>query len=138
MAEEQAASGVTADEKQWGMLAHLLVLSGYIIPFGNFIAPVVVFFMKKDESKFVKFHALQSIFLQLALFVVMLILMIPIIILTFITAGLATLLMIPLFGLIGIGLLIYVIMIGLKANKGELARYYFVGDIAYKKVYEGA
>lgn len=45
------------DERQMAMLAHVLQL------FGGFIAPLIIFIVKR-ESKFVRFHALQPLIWQ--------------------------------------------------------------------------
>ncbi len=43
-------SGVpSADDRQWGMFAHLSALSGVVIPFGNIIGPLVIWQIKKDQ-----------------------------------------------------------------------------------------
>ena len=46
------------DEKSMAILAHVLQLVGW------WIAPLIIFLVKR-ESKFVSFHALQALFLQL-------------------------------------------------------------------------
>jgi uncharacterized Tic20 family protein len=50
----------TPDERKFAMIAHVLMI------FQSFIAPLVIFLAKRD-SKFVRFHALQALFLQLFL-----------------------------------------------------------------------
>ena len=42
----------SADDRQWGMFAHLSALSGVVIPFGNIIGPLVVWQVKKDTLPF--------------------------------------------------------------------------------------
>ena len=42
----------SAEDRQWGLFAHLSALSGVIIPFGNIIGPLVVWQVKKDTSAF--------------------------------------------------------------------------------------
>lgn len=37
------------DEKQWKVILHLSALSGFIIPFGNIIGPLVIWLIKKPE-----------------------------------------------------------------------------------------
>lgn len=44
-----------------GMLCHLLVFSGVIVPFGNIIGPLVMWLVKKDEQPFVKHHGAEAI-----------------------------------------------------------------------------
>lgn len=42
-----------AEERQWGMIAHLSSLSWYVTGVGMFLGPLIVWAMKKDESEFV-------------------------------------------------------------------------------------
>jgi len=55
--------GATQDERTMAVLAHALQLVG------GWIAPLVIFFVKR-QSRFVSFHALQVLFLQLIVAVV--------------------------------------------------------------------
>ncbi len=57
----------TGDEKTAAILAHVLVLVG------GFIAPLIVYLVKKDDSKFVRKHAAESLNFQLTLLIVTLI-----------------------------------------------------------------
>jgi len=41
---------LTNDERSLGTLAHILTLSGFLIPFGNVLAPLIIYVMKKDSS----------------------------------------------------------------------------------------
>ena len=58
----------TLDERKMAMLAHVLQL------FGGFIAPLIIFLVKKD-SKFVRFHALQPLIWQCVVMVLSVVLM---------------------------------------------------------------
>src|SRR5688572_3569670 len=46
-------SETNPEARQWGMFAHLSSLAGLVIPFGNFLGPLVVWLMKKDTMPFV-------------------------------------------------------------------------------------
>jgi len=48
-----AAAGPTADERTWGMLAHLTAFAFFICPLGNIVGPLVVWLVKRDQSAFV-------------------------------------------------------------------------------------
>ena len=52
----QTASEPTQDEKMWAAIAH--ASNSFLFLLG----PAVVYFMKKDESQFVAYHALQSLY----------------------------------------------------------------------------
>jgi uncharacterized Tic20 family protein len=43
----------TQDDRTWGMLAHLTAFSGFLIPLGSVIAPLIVWLVKRDQSQFV-------------------------------------------------------------------------------------
>ncbi len=57
------------EERTWAMLAHLSVLlnlfSGILGP----VAAFVIFFVFRDRSRYVAFHALQAFWMQLVLWV---------------------------------------------------------------------
>ena len=50
---DPAADVPTQDEKTWGMLAHLTAFSGFLIPLGSVLGPLIVWLVKRDESAFV-------------------------------------------------------------------------------------
>ena len=52
---------VTGDERTWGMLAHLSALLGMIVPFGNVIAPFLIWRARRDQSAFVGEHAREAL-----------------------------------------------------------------------------
>ena len=60
-------------ERSVGAIAHLLVLVGFIIPLGNFLAPLIVYVIKKDESPYVAKHAIEAINFQITIFIGMLV-----------------------------------------------------------------
>lgn len=51
------------------MLAHLLALSGYLIPFANIAGPLVILLLKKDESKFIRHNAVEALNFQISMFI---------------------------------------------------------------------
>src|SRR5262249_28202433 len=56
---------ITRDERTNAMLAHVLTI------FAGFIAPGIIYLVKRRESRFIAFHALQAFFwhmLQMAVF----------------------------------------------------------------------
>lgn len=101
------------DEKSWAMGAHLSVLAGYLIPFGNIIAPLIIWQMKKDQSAFVTEHAKEALNFQIAMTIYM---------------AVAALLMLIFIGIIAMFALaimdiIFIVMAAVAANKGEGYRY---------------
>ncbi|HLA53578.1 MAG TPA: DUF4870 domain-containing protein, partial [Flavitalea sp.] len=92
--EEATVIPPTSDEKTLGMLAHILTIVA------SFIAPLVIYILKKDESSFVTAHAKESLNFQLTVIIAYFISWI----LVFILIG------IPLLILVGLGSLILVII----------------------------
>src|SRR5262245_48164067 len=64
---------LTSDDRLWAMLAHLAALLGYLGGIIQYVAPLVIFLVYKDKCKFVAFHALQSLFFQLAVLTIVLV-----------------------------------------------------------------
>lgn len=117
---------LAADEKLWGMLAHLLTLLGYVVTLGQYIAPLVIFLVYKDRSKFVAFHALQALFFQLLVLAVSVVL----VIFVFVTLGLGVILAIPALIALCLAVLVYTIWAAIEANKGAWFELPIVGKWA--------
>ena len=134
----------TPDERTMAFLAHLLQV------FTGFIAPLVIYCVKQD-SRFVKFHALQSLIWQLCYMVVVFGGMIIFFVSMFATVATATagghtsneppvafFLVVPLiWGLAMLGWvanLVLGIMYGIKANRGEWAGYPIIGKWCMPKL----
>jgi uncharacterized Tic20 family protein len=105
---------LSADEKLWGMLAHLLTLLGYIVTLGQYIAPLVIYLVYKDRSRFVAFHALQALFFQLLALAVS----VALVLFSIVTLGCGILLAVPLMIALAIAVLVYMIIAAIQANNG--------------------
>jgi uncharacterized protein len=101
------------DERIWGMLCHLSALSGFIIPFGNLIGPLIVYSMKKDEYAFVADQGKESLNFQISVLIYLMI------------SAIAALLIVGIFFLILVPLLslILTVVASVRANDGEYYRY---------------
>ncbi len=103
-------------------LTHLSGLSGYIIPLGGVLVPIIIWIMKKDENPLIAAIARQAIFLNLIVWVLigatailwLTILLIPAVILFWCLLGLAAVIL-PIVGAI-------------KASSGIYYRYPVVGS----------
>lgn len=107
---------VSREERTWGMLSHLLALVGYtVIPFGNIIAPLVVWLVKKDESQFVADQAKESLNFQISLMIYA------------IVSGILILVVVGIFLLIALYIagIVLTVIATIKANNGEAYRYPF-------------
>ncbi|QGJ70044.1 Hypothetical protein PBC10988_17330 [Planctomycetales bacterium 10988] len=125
--EMKNPSELTDEEKLYGMLAHVLTLLGFVTGFAQFLVPILFYMIYKDKSKFVAYHALQSLFFQLAGIALAVIA----VILSLLTFGLGFFIFIPAVFLL---MVIYPIMVGLKAYNGEWSEYYYVGGMARKQL----
>ena len=122
------------DVNQWCMFTHLSSLCGFVIPFGGFIVPIVLWQVKKNESPVIDRHGktVANWLITLGIGVVAIgILEALAFALAFIPVlGLVLAIGIQLIvGLLGLALLIcnlvFSIMGGLKANNGEEWSYPF-------------
>lgn len=113
---------LSQDEKLWAMLAHLAGLAGYLGGVLQYVAPLVIYLLYKDKSRFVAFHALQSLYFQLAVLVATIIAGA----IAFVTCGFGVVLLPALL----VGALVYVIIAAIKANQGEWFEYWLVGPWA--------
>lgn len=125
--ESAPPAPATEDEKLWGMLANFLGL--FFI-----VGPLVAWFVKGD-SRFVKFHALQMIFLNLVGFVVGIVLGICLTMLAMVpfVGMLVGTVVGPLFSL---AMLVLLVFLGLKAKSGAIFKLPVLGAYACKSVYE--
>jgi uncharacterized Tic20 family protein len=120
------------------MLAHLLSLSNFVgVPFGFFLGPVAAYFAQK-ESKFVRFHAIQSCLFQLSilgLFLLIYGLSIAIAVMFSVSERAMLMFFLATLASLILALLLYVTVMGMKAKNGECAQYPLAGAWAFRKVY---
>jgi len=105
---------------------------GAIAYFLGFFA--ILLYLIKKEDKFVKFHSIQSILLNVVWMVVFTVLMIGSMSLTVVTAmmgGIGGLSMLCL-PFVGLGVLVIVLFMMWKAFSGEMYKLPFIGDLADK------
>lgn len=120
------------EERTWAMLAHLSVLLNLFTGFLGGIVAILIYFIYKDRSRFVAYHAMQSFIFQA---------------ITWLGAGLVSTILITIGGILGFLIipllclipgflilllipasLIYGIVAGVQVNNGEDFRYWQVGD----------
>ena len=100
-------------EKQWALICHLSGLAGYIIPFGNIIAPIIIWSIKKEEMPMVDKHGKEVINFQIS-FTIWIILAS---VLAFALIG------IPILVALIIAQVVLIIIGAIKADNGELYHY---------------
>ncbi len=64
----------TTNDKNIATVLHLSALTQYIIPFGNYIFPIVIWSSKKEESEFINDNGKRVMNFQLSIFVYMVLL----------------------------------------------------------------
>lgn len=103
----------TQDERNLGMLCHLLALVGLIIPFGNILGPLLVWLLKKDENRFVDVEGKEALNFNITIAIAGLV------------SGILTAVMIGFALMVVVGLfwLILTIVAAVKASSGEHYRY---------------
>jgi uncharacterized Tic20 family protein len=104
---------VDPESRTWGMIAHLSTFSGYIVPLGNIVGPLVVWLMKKDQMEFVDDQAKEALNFQISI----LIYVVVSIVLIFVIIGIPLLIAVLIFDLV------VTIMAAVKANEGVRYRY---------------
>jgi uncharacterized Tic20 family protein len=100
-------------DKTWAMLCHLTAFTGYFIPFGNIIGPLVIWLIKKDELAVVDENGKESINFQISMTIY---------------ATIASLLIVVFVGIIILPVVIiaqiaFTIIASIKANNGKAYRY---------------
>jgi uncharacterized Tic20 family protein len=64
----------TTTERNIAAFTHLSTFSQYIIPFGNYIFPIILWTSKKDQSEFVDHNGKQALNFQLSILIYSLVL----------------------------------------------------------------
>jgi uncharacterized Tic20 family protein len=64
----------TSTERKIAALTHLSTFTQYIIPFGNYIFPIILWTSKKEESEFVDHNGKQALNFQLSILIYSLVL----------------------------------------------------------------
>jgi uncharacterized protein len=115
----QRQAGLSTDrDRNMAMLCHLTALTGFIIPFGNLLGPVVVWMMGKADSQFVDEHGKASLNFQISLTlfiiaaVVFGIFLGPLVVILILVAGIVT-----VYGVV------MTIVNAIKAHNGEEGEY---------------
>lgn len=109
-----AAGGApTKEERTWGMVAHLLGLSGYVVPMGNVLGPLVLWLARKDDSAFVADQARESLNFQITMLIAALVS----------AALLCVVIGIFLLAAVVVIDVVFVIIAAMRANEGVLYRY---------------
>ena len=105
-----------SDDHTWALLSYVLALVASII------APLVIYLVKMNESRFVRFHAAQALNMGITAVIESIAIVIVGIFLAVVTHGFGILLMFLAFLALGIAHLVYLILGAVRANQGQLFR----------------
>jgi uncharacterized protein len=99
--------------RTWEVLCHLSALSGYVVPLGWVLGPLIIWLIKRNENPAVDYHGKESLNFQISMLIYTLI------------AGLSILICIGwvLLPLAVIANIVLVVIAGIKASNGEYYRY---------------
>lgn len=118
----------TSEEKQLAMVSHIGPLVVSFLTGGSlgWVVPLVLYLTKKDGSKFIGFHALQSLVFQIIFAVSAVVLGLA----GFVTCGITWLLL----GVVWVASLVFQIIAAIRANEGQWYALPIAGDFARKTI----
>jgi uncharacterized membrane protein len=114
-------SGPTSDERTMAAVGH-----GLTFVEGGILGPLIVYLVKKDDSPFVAFHALQSLYFGLGFLVVTMVCVAVI----FLTFGLGIFLALPALLVFSAIYVVFEIVATIKAYNGEWYELPIAGPLA--------
>jgi uncharacterized Tic20 family protein len=114
------------DEQTWSVLSHLSVLLLLIglMPFGA----LLIWLIYKDRSEKVRFHALQSLWYQIAWVVILVVYAFVAVLLSVVTLGIAAIVLVPLAFVIGVVPIIHGCYAAYQVSQGVEYRYPYIAD----------
>ena len=120
-------NGMSAqDERTWSMIAHLSVLLSLVTGIGGPIAALVIWLVYKDRSQRVAFHALQSLWYQVAWAVILFVGWSITFILMFVLVGF---LLIPVMAIASLVPFVHQCYAAYKVYQGVDYRYPIIADM---------
>lgn len=122
----------TSDERTWATLAHLSVLVNLFTGVLGPVIALVIYLAHKDKSRYVAYQALQSLLLQLIVWVgggaLIAIVWILTGLLVVVIIGLCLVPFAVLLSLIPVVAPVYGVVAAIKTSQGEDFRYWLIGD----------
>jgi len=101
------------ESRMWAALPHVSALSGFVIPFGNIVGPLIIWLVKRDEMSFVDDQAKEALNFNISMTIYMAVAGV----LVFVLIG------IPIMIVLAITWLVLIVMAAIKANEGTAYRY---------------
>lgn len=121
------SSGMSpSDEKTWSVLSHLSIFLNLFTGFLGPVAAFIIWLIYKDRSSKVAFHALQSLWYQVAWIVILAVGWTISMALTVILVGF---LLIPLMAILTVVPFVHAAYAAYKVNQGVDYRYLWIADM---------
>ena len=114
------------DEQTWSMLAHLSVLLNIITGIGGPIAALIIWLVYRDKSQRVAFHALQSLWYQVAWAVILAVGWFITVVLMFVLIGF---LLVPVMAIASLVPFVHQCYAAYKVYQGMDYRYPVIADL---------
>lgn len=105
-----------SDDHLWALLSYLLTFVA------GLLAPLIVFLVKMNESRYVRYHAAQSLNMSITALIYAFAAFFVGLILAIATKGWGLVLIVPLFIAFAVAHLVYLILAAIAANRGEYYR----------------
>ncbi len=121
-----ATEGISAEERQWAMFAHLSALLGGLLTsvvggWGTFVGPLVIWLIKKDTMPFVGDQGKEALNFNITVAIIA----VAMSLLSVVTFGIGLIIAVPVLIVVGIAWLVLTIIATIKANEGQYYRYPF-------------
>ncbi len=119
------SNGVSAEERQWAMIAHLSALVGGVVTGGwghslaCFVGPLIVWQMKKDSMPFVDDQGKEALNFNITVGIVF----VALTVFTVVTFGIGMLIVGPIYLATALAWLVFTIIAAIKAHDGIAYRY---------------
>lgn len=131
-ASQPAAPLTPSEERSWAMLAHLSILLNLVTGLLGLVGALVIYLIYKDRSRYVGYHALQSLIFQLIVWLgggaLTGIAWAITGVLSAIIIGLICIPFALIISLIPLAGVVYGIIGGIQCSQGQDFRYWLVGD----------
>jgi uncharacterized Tic20 family protein len=115
-----------SDERTWSMLAHLSTLVNLASGIGGPVAAFIIWLVYRDRSERVAFHALQSMWYQVAWIGIIAAYGVLSLVLSLVVVGIFMLLLLPVIALIPV---VHQVYAAIKVNGGTNYRYPIIADM---------
>ena len=112
---------ITQNDKNYSSITHLSGFAGWFFPFGNIIAPLVLWSAKKNESSYIDTHGKSAVNFQLSLILYGFILALLIVPIAIFTLGLGVV-------AIAIGIIPAIILMAVGAARSVDNRFHSLND----------